>query len=125
MITYKDTCQLVGESVDGYGDKQIAGLTEIPCLFLQSSSNTHSNNADINTADAHIYLDPTNGLMLALGYKIEGKTLIVNTLGGANDTKDWYKVTKVVVGQRKLLDNDVDNVHAFLVRVAKVQEYVS
>jgi len=116
MITYKDTCQLVGESHDGYGDKQIASQTDIPCLFLQSSSNTHSNNADIATADAHIYLDPTNDLLISLGYKIEGMTLIVNTLNGADDKK-WYKVSRVLVGQRKLLDNNVDNVHAYLHRI--------
>lgn len=118
MIVMKDTCQLATTVSDGYGDKSIEALTTINCLFLQSTGNSHSNNVEIATSDAHVYLDIDNPVIKDKGYRIEGMYLMVNPLG-AEDNESWYKVSKVVVGQRKLLDNSVDNVHAFLRKVAK------
>ena len=118
MITMKDTCQLATTVSDGYGDTTVEVLTTIDCLFLQSTGNTHSSNVELATSDAHVYLDIENPIILDKGYRIEGMYLMVNPFG-ADDTESWYKITRVVVGQRKLLDNDVDNVHAFLQKVAK------
>lgn len=116
MITLKDVVQLAETTSDGYGDKVVTVLTDVDALFLQNSGNAHSNNADISNSDAHVYLDPWNEVLTDLGYRIEGKYIVAN-LFGASDEKSWYRITKVVVGQRKLLDNDVDNVHAFLRKV--------
>lgn len=118
MITMKDTCQLATLSSNGYGDKSVEVLTTIDCLFLQSTGNSHSSNVEIATSDAHIYLDIENPVILEKGYRIEGMYLMVNPFGAA-DSESWYKISRVVVGQRKLLDNDVDNVHAYLRKVAK------
>lgn len=118
MINLKDTCQLVTLSSDGYGDKTVTVVTTIDCLFLQSTGRTHSANVEIATSDAHIYLDIENPVIKNKGYRIEGMYLMVNPFG-ASDNESWYKITRVVVGQRKLLNNAVDNVHAYLQKVAK------
>lgn len=118
MIVMKDTCQLATVSSDGYGDKSVEVLSTIDCLFLQSTGNSHSSNVEIATSDAHIYLDIENPLIKGKGYRIEGMYLMVNPFG-AEDSESWYKITRVVVGQRKLLNNEVDNVHAYLQKVAQ------
>jgi hypothetical protein len=114
----KDTCRLAEAVSSGYGDETATILTDIDCLFLQSTSNSHSGNVDVIGADAHIYLDIENPVLMERGYRIEGLYVIVNPFG-ADDDESWYRISRVVVGQRKLLDNDVDNVHAYLRKVAK------
>lgn len=118
MINMKDTCQLATLKSDGYGDKSVEVLTTVKCLFLQSTGRSHSSNVEIATSDAHVYLDITNPVIKDKGYRVEGIYLMVNPFG-ANNNESWYKITRVVVGQRKLLDNSVDNVHAYLQKVAK------
>lgn len=117
-MTLKDTVQLAETSRDGYGTKTVQTLTDIASLFLQSSGKAHSANVDIANSDAHVYLDKDNPILLERGYKIEGMYIKANLFGGS-DSDSWYQITKVVVGQRKLLDNDVDNVHAYLQKVAQ------
>lgn len=117
MITLKDVVQLAETTSDGYGDKVVTVLTDVNALFLQSSGNSHSNNTEIVNSDAHVYLDIDNEVLKDRGYRIEGMYIIAN-LFGADDAKSWYRVSRVVVGQRKLLDNNVDNVHAFLREVS-------
>lgn len=118
MITMKDTCQLAELSTNGYGDRELVSLTTIDCLFLQSTGNSHSSNVEIATSDAHVYLDIENPAIADKGYRIEGLYLNINPFG-AEDNESWYKIVKVVIGQRKLLNNEVDNVHAYLQKVAK------
>lgn len=121
MINLKDTATLVEIVFDGYGDEKIERLSEIDCLFLQSTSSRHAANVDVIQSDAHVYLDVNNPVLLERGYRIEGMHLIINPFG-ASDDDSWYKITRVMIGQRKLLDNDVDNVHAYLKKVARVEE---
>ena len=118
MIVMKDTCQLAETVSNGYGTKKIENLQTVKCLFLQSTGNVHSANVEIASSDAHVYLDIDNPYIKANGYRLEGKLLRINPFG-AEDNESWYKIIRVVVGQRKLLTNQVDNVHAFLQKVAK------
>lgn len=123
MIAMKDTCQLATITTDGYGDRNIEVLTTIDCLFLQGTGEVHSSNTEVQTSDAHVYLDINNSAIKDIGYRIEGMYLLINPFG-ADESRSWYKIASVKVGQRKLLTNDVDNVHAFLERVAKPDDYV-
>lgn len=118
MIILKDTCQLATTVSDGYGDTEIEVLTTVDCLFLQITGNSHASNVEYATSDAHVYLDKDNQILLDKGYRIEGMYLMVNPFGAA-EIESWYKVTRVDVGQQKLTTNAVDNVHAFLQKVAK------
>lgn len=120
MIEMKDTVRIAKTSSDAYGDKKIVLLTEVDALFLQNSSSVHSNHVDEVNSDAHVYLDIDNNIIKDLGYRIEGMYLISNPFGNIDD-ESWYKISRVVVGQRKLLDNDVDNVHAFLKKVRRLE----
>lgn len=123
MIVLKDVVRLAETTSDGYGDKTVTVLAEVDSLFLQQSGNIHSSNTDIANSDAHVYLDINNSVLLERGYRIEGMYIIANPFGG-DDDESWYRISRVVVGQRKLLDNDVDNVHAFLQKVAKLTSEV-
>lgn len=119
MIVFKDTVQLAETVSDGYGDKRVVVLDTIPALFLQSTGSGHISNADYIDADAHVYLDHTNDLLSSKGYRIEGLYIIANPFSADADDS-WYRIERVVVGQRKLLDNNIDNVHCFLRKVAKL-----
>lgn len=123
MIRLDDIVQIAETVSDGYGDKTVSILTDINACFLQGSGNTHANNADVSEADAHVYLDIDNPILVERGYRIEGMYIVADPFGQDTD-ESWYRVTRVKVGQRKLLGNDVDNVHAFLKKVAK-QEVVN
>ncbi len=118
MIVMRDTCTLVELVSNGYGDKSVEEITTVACLFLQNSGKSHSGNVDIANSDAHIYLDIDNPVITERGYKIEGLLIHINPFGADTD-ETYYEITKVVVGQRKLTTNTVDNVHAFLNKVAK------
>lgn len=105
-------------STDGYGDRTIELLTEVRCLFNKSSAYTHTNNVDSPASDANVYFDIENAVVMDKGYGLEGMYVICNPFG-ASDDDSWYRISNVEVGQRKLLTNEVDNVHAFLSKVAK------
>lgn len=116
-IVMKDTCQLAQISEDGYGDMQVEVLTTIGCLFLQGTGSSHSNNVEIATADAHVYLDIYDEAIRGIAYRLEGFYLLINPFGG-NPDESWYRIIRVQVGQKKLTSNEVDNVHAFLQKVS-------
>lgn len=118
MIDLKDIVQLAETTSNGYGDESVQVLTDVASLFLQSTGQSHSANADVANADAHVYLDIDNPTLKERGYRIEGMYIKANPFG-ADDSESWYQITRVVVGQRKLLENDVDNVHAYLQKVAE------
>jgi hypothetical protein len=117
MIRMKDICQLAQLSEDGYGDRTVETLATVDCLFLQNTGYTHANNTNLSTSDAHVYLDIENEEIKSRGYRLEGIYLLINPFS-ADENESWYKISSVVVGQRKLLNNEVDNVHAFLQKVA-------
>jgi hypothetical protein len=116
-IVMNDTCRIAQISEDGYGDRDVELLTTVDCLFLQGTGDSHSNNAEIATADAHVYLDIYNEVIRGKAYRLEGMYLVINPFG-ADGNESWYKITRVKVGQKKLTDNEVDNVHAFLQKVS-------
>lgn len=122
-MTLKDTIQLVTTSTDGYGDKTTQVLTAVKCLFVQRTSVSHDNNADGVQSDAIVYLDPQNQIVLDNAYRLEGMYVIANIFAQPEQTS-WYKIVGVRVGQRKLLDNTVDNIHCDLQKVAGIA-YVS
>lgn len=123
MITLKDVVTLAETVSTGYGDTKLRILGDVEALFLLGSGRGHYGNVEINESDAHVYLDINNPILTDRGYRLEGLLVLANPFNGVED-KSWYKITRVKVGQRKLLDNDVDNVHAFLKATAK-KEVVS
>ena len=114
MICLNDTVKLVELSEpNGYGDSNVVVLTDLKALFLQSTGKSHSNYVDIINADAHAYVDFNNPEVKSRGYRLEGMYIVANPFG-TPEVESWYQITRVVVGQRKLTDNKVDNVHVYL-----------
>lgn len=112
-----DTVKLATTTVDGYGDRTATVLTDVKSLFIQRSSIMHSDNADSVMSDATIYLDPANTIVLANAFRLEGMYIISQPFGQLTD-EAWYRITNVTVGQRKLLNNAVENIHCNLEKVA-------
>lgn len=118
LSSLPDTCRIATVSYDGYGDRTVETLTEVKCLFNKSSAYDHTNNVDSPASDANVYLDTNNGIVMSKGFGLEGMYLNCNPFGALDDDS-WYRIVSVEIGQRKLLTNEVDNVHAFLTKVAK------
>lgn len=119
-----DTVKLATTTVDGYGDKTVSVLTEVKSLFIQKTAIIHSNNTDGITSDATIYLDPTNTVVLANAFRLEGMYIISQPFGQSIG-ESWYRISNVTVGQRKLLNNAVDNIHCNLDKIANLAYGVS
>jgi hypothetical protein len=84
---------------------------------VQRTSVQHGENADAVMSDATIYLDPNNEIVLNNMFRLEGMYIIAQPFGQA-DNEAWYRITHVAVGQRKLLDNMVENIHCTLEKTA-------
>lgn len=119
-LNLKDTVKLAETQSDMYGDNKVTIVTDVKALFVQGTGYVHDRGADSFTADAHVYLDKNNLEIKGRGYRVEGMYLIANPFG-LEDDESWYRIERVEVGQRKLLANDVNNVHAFLKKVAKME----
>lgn len=118
-----DTVKLATTTVDGYGDKTVTVLTDVSSLFIQRSGVEHSQNAEEVVSDASVYLDPKNTVVLENMYRLEGMYIIAQPFG-QSQSESWYKIRSINVGQRKLLDNVVENIHCQLDKVAGLA-YVS
>jgi hypothetical protein len=116
-MKYIDTVQLATTTNDGYGDQTVTVLTQAKAVFIQRTAVGHDNNADGIVSDAAVYLDPTNAVVTANVYRLEGMYIAANPLGGSQ-TQSWYRITHVTVGQRKLLNNAIDNVYCLLEKEA-------
>ncbi len=119
----KDTVKLATTTVDGYGDKTVTVLTEVKSLFIQRTSVNHNQGAEMVQSNAVVYLDPKNAIVLNNAYRLEGMYIIAQPFG-QTQPESWYKISSVTVGQRKLLDNAVENIHCQLDKVAGLA-YVS
>lgn len=113
-LCYNDTVKLVETTApDGYGDVETVELTDLKCLFFQSTGHSHSNNVDIVNSDAHAYIDFENPEVVARAYRLEGMYIVANPFNFTEE-ESWYRITLVRVGQDKLLCNQIDNVHVYL-----------
>lgn len=116
FLTYKDDLTIYETGQDGYGDFSI--LKEIPVkgLFLQGTSSSFQSDTESIATDAHVYLDIENDFIKQNAFRLEGLFIKCNTLNGL-DNESWYRIVSAKVGQRKLLDNELNNVHCRLVKV--------
>lgn len=113
-MRYPDLVRLATVTSDGYGDKTVTSVDEIPATFIKRSGYVHGNNTEGETSDATVYLLPTNETVLNSKDKLEG--MYIHAEPFSSDS--WYRVTSVSVAQRKLLNNAIDNVYCRLEKVA-------
>lgn len=114
MICFNDTIKLVITSEpNGYGKSTVESLVDLKCLFLQSTGHSHSSHVDVVNSDAHAYIDFNNPEVVARNYRLGGMYIIANPFNAPED-ESWYRISRVVIGQAKLTDNRIDNVHIYL-----------
>lgn len=113
LLNYKDDVLLVDTSPDDYGDMGISHVEKLKGLFVQGTSQSRTGYVDTIGTDAHIYLDINNDFIQRNAFRLEGMYLVANIFGG-EENQQWFKIARVKVGQRKLLGNEVNNVHCFL-----------
>lgn len=124
-LDYKDTVQLISTKLasDGYGTEIVDEVHDVQALFLTNTGWQHSNFQTSVTSDAEIYLDPEDEWVIENAYRLEGMYVLANRFG-SSDGESWYKITQTIVGEDKLLDNEIDNVNCQLKKTAEVK-YVS
>lgn len=116
-MKYVDTVQLATVTTDGYGDKDVTILSDAKAVFIQRTGVDHALNADNITSDAAVYLDPANSVVNANLYRLEGMYVVASPFGDSRNNS-WYRITHVTVGQRKLLDNAIENIYCLLEKEA-------
>jgi len=115
LLDYKDDLLLIDTEQDGYGDYVAAHIEPIKGLFVQGTSQSEVNYTEMLGTDAHAYLDISDSYVLQNAFRLEGMYLVCNIFGGDKD-ESWYKISRCKVGQRKLLGNEVNNIHCFLTK---------
>lgn len=116
-MVLKDTVRLATTTSDGYGDKTVTVLSDVKCLFIQKTRYERGENQEGVNSDASIYLDKNNPVVMDNFYRLEGMYIIANPFGQP-EQDSWYRIMDTSVGQRKLLDNTIDNIHCNLEKVA-------
>ena len=116
FLTYKDDLSIYETGQDGYGDFSILKEVPVKGLFLQGTSSSFQSDTESIATDAHVYLDIENNFIKQNAFRLEGLFIKCNTLNGL-DNESWYRIVSAKVGQRKLLDNELNNVHCRLVKV--------
>lgn len=120
LLRYQDDIVIYNTSQDGYGDFTVTEEVKVKGLFLQGTSNAFNGQVDSIATDAHVYLDINNEFVKENAFRLEGLFLKCNTLNGS-DSESWYRISSVKVGQRKLLDNEINNVHCRLTKVESLK----
>ena len=115
LLEYKDPILLIETAQDGYGDNAISHVEHLNGLFLQGTSQAESAFVEGISTDAHIYLDIENSFVKENAFRLEGMYIVAN-LFDDRESQAWYKIARCKVGQRKLLENDLNNVHCFLTK---------
>lgn len=120
-LDYKDVVQLVSThlSTDGYGTEIINEIEDVSALFIENTGWQHGNFRSEITADAEVYLDPSNDFVIENAYRLEGMYIIANRFG-STDGLSWYKIEQVIIGEDKLLGNEIDNVNCQLKKTSEV-----
>lgn len=113
-MKYPDTVKLVTTTPDGYGDRTVTVVDEIPASFIKRHGVSHDSNTEGETSDAAVYLLPTNDKVLENKDNLEGMYIIVEPFSSDN----WYRISSANIAQRKLLNNRIDNVYCRLQKVA-------
>lgn len=113
-MRYPDTVKLATVSTDGYGDKTVESVEEIPAAFIKRAGVLHNNNTEGETTDAAVYLQPTNATVLEHKDELEGMYIVAPPFSENN----WYRITSANIAERKLLNNAIDNVYCRLEKVA-------
>jgi hypothetical protein len=113
-MKYPDTVKLATTTPDGYGDRTVTLLADIPAAFIKRAGMVHTDSIEGETSDAAVYLLPSNATVLDLAEKdeLEGKYIQYKT--------QWYRISAANVAERKLLNNAIDNVYCRLDKVAGI-----
>lgn len=112
-LDYKDPMLLVEVGTNGYGDESVVHVEKLNGLFHQGLSQSQQHYAAVLGCECHVYLDIENEFVQKNFIRLEGMYVVCNIFGD-QDKMCWYKIQKCVTGQRKLLDNDVNNLHCYL-----------
>jgi len=121
LLEYKDPVLLIETGQDEYGDNAIIHVEHLNGLFRLGASQNEANYVEALGTDAHIYLDIENPFVKENAYRLEGMYIVANLHGGKQN-QAWYKISSCVLGQRKLLDNDLNNIHCRLTKCSALED---
>lgn len=115
LLNYQDTVRLIQTAQNGWGDNEIIVDEEVGALFHEGTSQAQSGYVERIACDAHVYLDIDNPFIQENAFRLEGMYVVANLYGG-KESESWYKISRVVIGQRKLLDNALNCCHCYLTK---------
>lgn len=120
LLEYKDPVLLIETRQNAYGDNEISHIEHLNGLFRQGNSQAEMGYVEALSTDAHIYLDIENEFVRANAFRLEGMYIVAN-LSNGRENQSWYKISSCIVGQRKLLGNEVNNIHCRLTKCSALE----
>lgn len=120
-LDYKDQVKIVSTTLtaDGYGTEVIEEIHDIDGLMIHNSGLQHSRFRTEIISDAEVYLDPEDEFIQSKSYRLEGMYILANQFNNT-DSQEWYKIIQVIIGEDKLLDNEIDTISCQLKKTSEV-----
>lgn len=120
-LSYNETATIVKVQADGYGNKKVpVQQIAVPAIFLQGTGFDRSSFQENVTADAILYVDPTNAFVVANHMRLEGMYVVMQLFGSDAD-QSWYKIVTVTVNRDHLLENQINNVECVLKKTRPIE----
>ncbi len=125
ICNYKDNITFYDYVVDGYGTERFNLTAVVPSMFFQNTGWAEAGNMVAVESDAYAYVDPENAFVKSNFNRLEGMMIEANPMGDLYESRTWYRVIDVTVGQDKLLCNKIDNIVVRLKKTTEIPQYVS
>ena len=119
LTHYPDIVTLVVTAPNGYGDAEIVSTHEVKATFIENTGWERGSYSNPITSDSMAYIDHEDSFVIENAYRLEEMKLVANIFGG-KESQSWYKISKVEVGKRPLLDNSIDNIRLSLDKTVKI-----
>ena len=113
-MNYPDVVKLAKVTPDGYGDRTVVSVEDVPAAFVKRAGYIHGSNTEGETSDAAVYLIPTSQVVLENKDDLEGMYILADPFSD----NSWYRIQSVNIAERKLLNNRIDNIYCRLEKVA-------
>lgn len=115
-LCFNETVLIYPTRRSNYGDEVYEEPVEVPAIYVQSTSYSHSGNQDAITAGPLLYMPGDDEFVVAKGFRLEGMVVAVNPFGAA-EHQQHFRITDVEPVRDILLDNRVRHVECALSKV--------
>ena len=114
----RDTVAFHTATKDQYGTATAVLVGVVPALLRIGATRTFGGNAEQDSSDAQMWLDPANATVAGLGGEIQGCIVKAQKENYPTpDSESWYVITGIRVAEDRLLKNRVAFIRCSLQKI--------